>query len=547
MKKSILCCVVLLCACSILFSFYTAETKYDICVYGETSSGVMAAVEAGRKGKSVVLISTNNHVGGMATSGLTATDLNNFRAAGGITREFFQRIYTYYKNPSAWKNQDRDTFFEASKKRTFTGKNDSLRMQWVYESHVGELVMKQMLQQANVNVVYNERLDLKKGVTKKNAAITSILMESGKRFTASIFIDATYEGDLMATAGVSHMVGRESNSVYNETLNGIRLNEIVGADNKSIDPYIVAGNRSSGLLPFIEPKIPGPDGSGDHRTQAYCYRMTLTDDPANQVAITKPANYHPLWYEFLARVVVMNPNRLLNTYISFTPMPNKKTDTNQADFVGASYQWPEADYATRDSIARMHKEYVLGLLWFFGNDPRLPATMRTEMKRWGLPKDEFTDSQNFPYQLYVREARRMIGDYVMTERNCNGTDNAPEPVAVATYPLDCHFVSRVLDNEGNVHIEGSYGKQKNVYYTISYRSLIPKASQCTNLLVPVCLSSSHVAYSSIRMEPVYMVLGQSSAVAAVLALDTKTTLQQINYAALEQQLLNEGQVISLKR
>jgi hypothetical protein len=547
MKKSILCCVALLCACSILFSFYTAETKYDICVYGETSSGVMAAVEAGRKGKSVVLISTNNHVGGMATSGLTATDLNNFRAAGGITREFFQRIYTYYKNPSAWKNQDRDTFFEVSKKRTFTGKNDSLRMQWVYESHVGELVMKQMLTQANVNVVYNERLDLKKGVAKKNAAITSILMESGKRFTASIFIDATYEGDLMATAGVSHMVGRESNSVYNETLNGIRLNEIVGADNKSIDPYIVAGNRSSGLLPFIEPKIPGPDGSGDHRTQAYCYRMTLTDDPANQVAITKPANYHPLWYEFLARVVVMNPNRLLNTYISFTPMPNKKTDTNQADFVGASYQWPEADYATRDSIARMHKEYVLGLLWFFGNDPRLPATMRTEMKRWGLPKDEFTDSQNFPYQLYVREARRMIGDYVMTERNCNGTDNAPEPVAVATYPLDCHFVSRVLDNEGNVHIEGSYGKQKNVYYTISYRSLIPKASQCTNLLVPVCLSSSHVAYSSIRMEPVYMVLGQSSAAAAVLALDTKTTLQQINYAALEQQLLNEGQVISLKR
>jgi hypothetical protein len=547
MKKSILCCVALLCACSILFSFYTAETKYDICVYGETSSGVMAAVEGGRKGKSVVLISTNNHVGGMATSGLTATDLNNFRAAGGITREFFQRIYTYYKNPSAWKNQDRDTFFEASKKRTFTGKNDSLRMQWVYESHVGELVMKQMLQQANVNVVYNERLDLKKGVVKKNAAITSILMESGKHFTASIFIDATYEGDLMATAGVSHMVGRESNSVYNETLNGIRLNEIVGADNKSIDPYIVAGNRFSGLLPFIEPKIPGPDGSGDHRTQTYCYRMTLTDDPANQVAITKPANYHPLWYEFLARVVVMNPNRLLNTYISFTPMPNKKTDTNQADFVGASYQWPEADYATRDSIARMHKEYVLGLLWFFGNDPRLPATMRTEMKRWGLPKDEFTDSQNFPYQLYVREARRMIGDYVMTERNCNGTDNAPEPVAVATYPLDCHFVSRVLDNEGNVHIEGSYGKQKNVYYTISYRSLIPKASQCTNLLVPVCLSSSHVAYSSIRMEPVYMVLGQSSAVAAVLALDTKTTLQQINYAALEQQLLNEGQVISLKR
>lgn len=547
MKKSFVIVVFTVLLFPALCGFVFLKKGYDLCVYGETPAGIMTAIQAARMGKKVILLSTTQHVGGVATSGLTATDLNNFRSAGGLTREFYQRIYTYYSDSSAWKNQHRDVFFEQSKKRTFTGKNDSLRMQWVYESRVAEDILKKMLKEAGVTVKYKERLDLDKGVVKKNNAIISIKMESGKTYTASIFVDATYEGDLMARAGVSHIVGREPNSTYNETINGIRLNEVIGVKGVSIDPYRKKGDTSSGLLPYLEPRIPGPDGSGDKRTQAYCYRMTLTDDPANSIPIEKPVDYNPDWYEWLARLIELDPERPLNTFITFTPMPNRKTDTNHADFVGAAYEWPEANYTTRDTIARMHKAYALGLLWFFANDPRLPETMRTEMKRWGLPKDEFQDTGNFPNQLYVREARRMIGDYVMNERNCNGTEKAPEPVGVATYPLDCHFVSRVVDNEGKVRIEGSYGKQKNTYYTISYRSLIPKAAECSNLLVPICLSSSHVAYSSIRMEPVYMILGQSCGTAAVLALNNKTSVQQVKYEELQQQLLKDGQVLSLNR
>jgi hypothetical protein len=525
----------------------SAQKRWDVCVYGETPAGITAAIQAAKMNKQVLLISNTTHLGGVATSGLTATDLNNFRSAGGLTREFYQRLYTYYNDSSAWRSESRDVFFERSKKRTFSGKNDSLKMQWVYESRVAEGILKKMLQEAGVTVVYKERLQLKNGVEKKDAGIVAIRMESGRRYHAKIFIDATYEGDLMAKAGVSYIVGRESNSVYNETLNGIKLNEIIGKDGVSIDPYVKKGVPSSGVLPFLEPKIPGPDGQGDHRTQSFCYRMTLTDDPANRINIVKPAGYQPLWYEFLARMLEMNPDIQLKNIISFTPMPNKKTDTNQADFVGANYGWPEGNYAERNKIAKMHKDYVLGLLWFLGNDPRVPDSLRIEMKRWGLPKDEFKDNGNFPHQLYVREARRMVSDYVMTEKNCNGQEPVQDAVAVATYPLDCHYVSRVVDEQGRVHAEGSYGKQKNTYYTISYRSLRPKASEADNLLVPVCLSASHVAYSSIRMEPVFMVLGQSAGTAAALALNRNITLQELPYDVLKPVLLKDGQVLSLDR
>lgn len=524
-----------------------AQKRWDVCVYGETPAGIVAAIQAAKMNKQVLLISNTAHLGGVATSGLTATDLNNFRSAGGLTREFYQRLYTYYSDSSAWRSESRDVFFERSKKRTFSGKNDSLKMQWVYESRVAEGILKKMLQEAGVTVVYKERLQLKNGVEKKDAGIVAIRMENGHRYHAKIFIDATYEGDLMAKAGVSYIVGRESNSVYNETLNGIKLNEIIGKDGISIDPYVKKGVPSSGVLPFLEPKIPGADGQGDHRTQSFCYRMTLTDDPANRIDIVKPASYQPLWYEFLARMLEMNPDILLKNIISFTPMPNKKTDTNQADFVGANYGWPEGNYAERDKIAQMHKDYVLGLLWFLGNDPRVPDSLRTEMKRWGLPKDEFSDNGNFPHQLYVREARRMVSDYVMTEKNCNGEEPVQDAVAVATYPLDCHYVSRVVDEQGRVHAEGSYGKQKNTYYTISYRSLRPKSSEARNLLVPVCLSASHVAYSSIRMEPVFMVLGQSAGTAAALALDRNISVQELPYDVLQPVLLKDGQVLSLDR
>lgn len=535
-----------------LFSFFLPlSTKrvrsYDLCVYGETPAGITAAIQAARMGKSVLLVSTNDHVGGMATSGLTATDLNNFRIASGITKAFYQKIYAHYLQSSAWKAESRATYFERSKKRTYSGKNDSLRIQWVYESSVGEHILREMLKEAGVEVLFKSPLDLKKKPMKENRKIQRIWLQNGVQIAARMFIDASYEGDLLHMAGVSYKVGREPNSQYEETMNGIRLGPVVGRDSLSIDPYIRPGDPSSGLLPYIDPSLSAPEGSGDGRTQSYCYRMTLTDDDSNRIPINKSKGYKPLLYEFLARYISLNPGIQLHEIISFTPMPNKKTDTNQGNFVGMSYAWPQANHEERKKIALMHKEYILGLFWFLGNDPRVPDTLRKEMKRWGLPKDEYPDTGNFPYQLYVREARRMVGDYVMTERNCTGAVSVKDPIAVATYPLDCHFVARVVDQDGKVRVEGSYGKQKATNYTISYQSIVPKSSEVVNLLVPVCLSASHVAYSSIRMEPVYMVLGQSAGTAAAIALDQNIAVQDVDYRNLSKRLMADGQVLSLAK
>lgn len=523
--------------------------QYDICVYGETASGVSAAIQGARMGKKVVLISQNSHVGGTTTSGLTATDINRNTLIGGIAREFYRKVYEYYQKPEAWKNQDRESYFQSSLKRTFTGKNDSLKIQWVYESHMGEKIMVKMLKEAGVDLVFNERLLPDKGsVKKKRKSIRSIKMESGKEFSAAVFIDATYEGDLMAQAGVSYTVGRESNKQYKETLNGIRLNEVTGNEAASVDPYIEEGNPDSGLLPYIEPRLWAEEGSADKRVQAYCYRMTLTNDPANRISIEKPASYNPLWFEVLARELRLNPDKKLQQIITLTPMPNKKTDTNKLNFFGANYDYPEGNYAIREKIAQRHKDFALGMLWFLGNDARVPEHIRGEMREWGLPKDEFVENDHFPYQLYVREARRMIGKYVMTEYNCR-TDRrvvAPYSIGLGTYMLDCHHVSRVIDPAGKLRLEGTIHNTRVSPYPIGYHAITPMASECDNLLVPVCLSASHVAYSSIRMEPVYMVLGQSAGAAAALSIDEKCSVQKLPYEALEAQLLKDQQILSSK-
>lgn len=514
----------------------------DIVVYGETASGVIAAIQAARMGKDVILLSSNHHVGGVMTSGLTATDINKYQEVGGVSREVFQRVYSYYLNKKNWHRQDRDDFFEMSKKRTFTGKNDSLKMQWVYESHVLEDIYKDMLRESGVKVVYNQKLDLNKGVVKEESSIKSIRMVDGNVYQAKVFIDATYEGDLMARAGVSYFVGRESNKQYNELRAGVRIDP----DGSSIDPYVIKGDPSSGLLPFIEPFSERIAGSADKKVQAYTYRVTLTSDRKNRKPIKKPENYNPLWYEHLARRG-SSPQSTLTGYITITPMPNKKTDTNHLDFVGASYDWAEADYETREKIARMHREYAHGLLWFLGNDTRIPESVRAEMKQWGFPKDEFTDNGNFPYQLYVREARRMVSDFVMTEANCRAQNriDAPSSVGLGTYAFDSHYVARVLDQDGKVKIDGSFFGVASIY-PISYLSIIPKKEECSNLIVPICMSASHVAYSSIRMEPVYMVLGQSAGTAAALSINRNTSVQDLPYAALRAQLIADKQVLDPK-
>ncbi len=517
------------------------KTDYDVCVYGESASGVVAAIQSARMDKKVVLISKNTHVGGLATSGLTATDINRHLTIGGIAAEFYGKIYDYYLQEGVWRNQTRDQFMESTLKRTYRGRNEAREIQWVYESGVAEKIMKEMLEEAGVEIMYNTRLaETVTAVGKSRGEIRSITFEDGTSLSAKMFIDASYTGDLMAAAGVSYIVGRESNEKYGETFNGIRVAYEPERDLSFISPYDKDGN----LLPYVDPTLWGEPGDADGRTQAYCYRVTLTDDPENMIPVECPEGYNPLWYEIVLGQILNNPEIELKNVITFTPMPNRKTDTNHLDFFGASYGYPEASYAEREEIEKLHKTYAVGMLWFLGNDPRVPEHLRKEMLRWGFPKDEFVESGNFPHQIYVREARRMVGEYVMTERNVvkENRDSVVDPIGLGSYPLDCHFVSRVVDSEGKLRAEGTMFKSLTPY-GISYRSLVPKADECTNLFVTVCLSSSHVAYSSIRMEPNYMVLGQAAGTAASLAIDNGQDVQEVDYETLKKRLLEDGQII----
>lgn len=532
-----------ICLIGLLLTIKAESKSYDVVVYGATSAGVTAAIQTARMNKKVLLVSSSRHVGGLTSSGLGATDINQHTVIGGISREFYQRIYTHYAKPSAWVSQTSSEYFDNNLGKYFwKGRSDILKMQWMFEPHVALQVYKDMLAEAKVEIVYNERLDLKTGVNKLGTAIQSIKMESGKVFGAKMFIDATYEGDLMAKAGVGYTLGREANSQYNESFNGVLYDKLFGGGSKSVDPYVKEGDPHSGLLPFIESKIPGVTGAGDHRIQAYCYRFTLSKDPENQLPIKKPKRYNPNWFELYGRECSLNPKIETEKLLTLTPLPNKKTDTNHADFIGASYTWAEANYKQRDSIAQMHEDYALGKLWFLITDSRVPERIRNEVKQYGLPKDEFEKNNHFPSEIYIREARRMLSDYVMTEHNVTRKVIAPESVAVGTYWLDSHVVSHFVDEKGQLWRDGAFWKGENIY-PIAYKSIVPKAAECTNLLVPVCLSSTHAAYGSIRMEPVYMVLGQSAATAACIAIDSEVEVQNVSYALLEKRLITDKQIL----
>ena len=415
---------------------------------------------------------------------------------------------------------------------------------WTFEPHVAEGVLRWMLAEARVPVVFNLRLDRKNGVTKDGARITSIRMETGESYKAKMFIDATYEGDLMAAAGCSYHVGREANSQYGETLNGVQLGSKKHQFLAPVDPYVKPGDPSSGLLPGVHGGSPGEHGAGDKRVQAYNFRMCLTDDPANMRPFYKPEGYDPLRYELSLRTIAAQGWK---GFGSLPPMPNRKTATNNAgafstDNIGMNYDYPEADYATREKIWQEHVTYQLGWMYFLANDERLPEEVRAATRKWGLARDEFTDTGNWPNQLYVREARRMVSDYVMTEANCRGTRTAPDSVGMAAYGMDSHNTQRWVkdgycSNEGDVQVHGCSP------YPIAYQSIVPKATECANLLVPVCMSATHIAYGSIRMEPVFMVLGQSSATAACHAIDENVPVQQVNTSKLTERLKADNQVL----
>lgn len=532
--------LLLLCVCPTALRA-AEEPLRDVVVYGGTSGGVAAAVQAARLGASVVLIEPGSHLGGLTSGGLGATDIGNKQAIGGIAREFYERIYRYYQDPSAWKQETPEAY-----RTRKGGRSIDADTMWGFEPHAAEEVYRQMVQEAKVPVIFGERLDLKSGVKKEAGRITAIVMESGKVFPGRMFIDATYEGDLMAKAGVSYIVGREPNAQYGETLNGVQTAQAKHHQFvRPVDPYVKPGDPTSGLLPGVHGDGPGKDGEGDRRVQAYCFRLCTTDAPANRVAWPKPEGYDPLRYELLLRNFEAGDLR-----VPWNPvhMPNRKTDTNNnfaisTDNIGMNYEYPDGDYATRERIFREHETYQKGLLWTLANSPRVPEEVRRVYQTWGLAKDEFRETGNWPHQLYVREARRMVSGYVMTEQNCRGTRVAEDPVGLGAYGMDSHHVQRYVDPSGHARNEGDVQVGGFSPYPISFRSIVPKRAECGNLLVPVCLSATHISYGSIRMEPVFMVLGQSAATAAVQAIHDKADVQAIDYARLRARLLADKQVL----
>jgi hypothetical protein len=537
------------------FSFFlpvlmlcAAPRQSDVLIYGCTSGAITAAVQTKRMGKSVVMICPEKHLGGLTAGGLGWTDSGNKAVIGGLSREFYHRVWQHYDKPGAWRWQRREQF--GNKGQGTEALDKANRTMWIFEPHVAENVYEAWVKESKIPIIRNAWLDREKGVKKEGDRIVSIATLDGKTYAAKMFIDATYEGDLMAAAGVDYHVGRESTRTYDEKWNGVQTGVLhhrhhFGVLKTPISPYIVPGDPKSGVLPRISTEPPGKYGEGDKKVQAYCFRMCLTQVPANRVPFPKPAAYDPKEYELLLRIFNAGWRE---TFDKFDPIPNGKTDTNNhgpfsTDNIGRNWDYPEVGYARRREIVQEHINYQQGWLYFIANDPRVPEDVRTEMAKWGLAKDEFKDNANWPHQMYVREARRMIGKYVMTENELTKKRPTPESVGMGSYGIDSHNIQRYFTPEGYVQNEGDIGVSTNGPYQISYGSLVPKKGQAANLLVPVCLSSSHIAYGSIRMEPVFMILGQSAATAAVMALDSGISVQDVPYEKLRARLVADGQVL----
>jgi len=525
-----------------------ATTDYDVVIYGGTSAAVTAAVQARKMGKTAVIVCPDKHLGGLSSGGLGWTDTGNKAVIGGLARDFYHRVWKEYAKPGTWRWQRREEY--GNKGQGTPAIDGANRTMWVFEPSVAERVFEGYVQEFGIPVHRDEWLDRAKGVRKSGARISAITTLSGRTYAGKMFLDATYEGDLMAAAGVDYHVGREANSVYGETLNGVQTGVLhhrhhFGVLKTPISPYVVAGDPTSGVLPRISADPPGEKGSGDRRVQAYCYRMCLTDHPDNRIPFAKPENYDPRQYELLVRIFAAGWDEV---FAKFDRIPNRKTDTNNhgpmsTDNIGRSYDYPEAGYERRREILQEHEDYQKGWLYFVATDPRVPKRFRERMRRWGLPKDEFTDNGGWPHQIYVREARRMVGRYVMTENELTRKRPTPEPVGMGSYSIDSHNVQRYVTPEGHVQNEGDiYGRIKP--YAIAYGSLVPRKGQCDNLLVPLCVSASHIAFGSIRMEPVFMILGQSAATAAAMAIDKDCAVQDLPYAALRKRLLADRQILA---
>ena len=506
MKRVIICIV----ASVMLFtSCFNKQVEYDVCVYGGTSAGVIAAYAVAKQGKSVLLVEPGYRLGGMTSGGLGQTDIGNKQVVKGLALDFYRRAGAEYGTLESW----------------------------IFEPKVAEKIFKGYIERGNVEVMYGHRIvsAQKCGATISSIDVESVEDLSQKNISAKMYIDCSYEGDLMAKSGVSYVVGREGNAVYGEEHNGVQMrHQHQFLD--GVDPYVERGNPASGLLWGISDATMAPTGSGDKMVQAYNYRICLSRDPQNMLPIEKPADYDASRYELLLRVIEVLKKYNLNDYFIVSHMPNNKTDINNrgafsSDMIGMNHNYPEASYQEREQIIQAHKSYTLGLLWFIGHDERVPAQLREQMLEWGLPKDEYVEYDHWTPQLYIRESRRMVGEYVATQANCDNVVSVDDGVGMAAYTMDSHNCQRIVvekdgvkmvKNEGNVEVSGG------LPYDVSYRSLTPKVEECDNLLVPVCLSASHIAYGSIRMEPVFMLLGQSAAKAVCMAIDNNQKVQEVD-------------------
>lgn len=493
----------------------TRTLEYDICVYGGTSSGVIAAYSAAMQGKTVVVVEPGHRAGGLSSGGLGQTDIGNKQAVEGLSLDFYRRVGQHYG--------------ELEK--------------WIFEPKVALGIFNDYIERGGVDMLYGHRI---LRADKQGTRIESVrLQNTGKLLGRTVvhakqYIDCSYEGDLMARAGVSYVVGREDNATYGETWNGVQMRHLHQFPD-GVDPYRIEGDSTSGLLWGISDGTLAAKGSGDDKVQAYNFRICLTDEPENSLPIERPADYDPTRYELLVRLIEASGNHNLYSYIIMSHMPNRKTDINNnggfsTDMIGMNHNYPEASYRQREKIFDEHLSYTLGLLYFLGHDERVPETMRREMLRWGLPKDEYTDNGYWTPQLYIRESRRMVGEYVATQADCENRTTVEDGVGMAAYTMDSHNCQRIVihkDGKAMVKNEGDVQIGIGSPYPVSYRSITPKREECTNLLVPVCLSASHIAYGSIRMEPVFMVLGQSAAKAACLAIDNNTDVQKIDVAQIQ--------------
>jgi len=516
----------------LVLSGYGQKTgNYDVVVYGGSASGIIAAVEVARSGKSVVIVEPSKRIGGMPTSGLGETDHGKGSTVSGLTRSFFEKVGAKYG-------------------KSFT---------WRFEPKVALQVFQEMLKENNIPYYTNELIDLKNGVKMNNLKIESIKTESGKVFKGKMFIDASYEGDLMALAGVSYFVGRESNSEFNEVGNGIRQHKVKPDKNDKfperllppynempygVSPYIIKDDPKSGLLPRVNPDAGGVDGQGDKKMPAYCYRLCLTNDPNNRIMIEKPEGYNELEYELFLRAIEKGMPK--DRCFKLSPMPNKKTDSNNhygisMDYNGGNWDYPEADHKKRAEIAKQIELYQRGFVWTVQNHDRVPQEVKNYYAGFGLPKDEFLDNNHWPVQLYVRESRRMRGDYVITEHDCLRKVVSDRGIALGSYAMDSHNTQYFVNKDGYANTEGGYFWILDKAYPIDYRAIVPKKGECSNLLVTVCVSVTHAAYGSIRQEPCYMMIAHAAGAAASLAIDKRVSVQNVEYSLLKNKLLNEGQ------